>query len=175
MDDAIPLWAETITEYQAVLQSEAMRCARKWFRRNTAEMAGELVSEAGVIILMDQGASRRPGSTMRQYIRAMVLKAAGDIADRKHGRLIKRLKRQPIVREESTSMDTDSESLQTQAEVRAVMATLSESLRRPLEMRYFDGLPFREIACQLKLTPNAVSIRIFRGKKLLSSRLRRRH
>jgi RNA polymerase sigma factor (sigma-70 family) len=178
---ATPLndWETEVTRRLIKIKSTAQSVCRRFFTRNRAEMVQDTVSQACLLILADQGGSRRPDTTFDQYIYVMVLKAAGEVADRKHDRLMSRLRRLPPMSAVSVPVTVDGtdgtdEPLQTPEQVRAALEGLSEQLKRPLVMRYYDGLATSQIATALGTTENAVNISMCRGRKVLRGRLRPR-
>ncbi|QOV92086.1 RNA polymerase sigma factor [Humisphaera borealis] len=168
-----------VSRHLFVIKSAAQSVCRRFFTRNRAEMIEETFSQACLLMLADQGRSRREDATLDQYVYAMVLKAAGEVADRKHDRLMSRLRRLPPVSATSAPVsvdETDSadDALQTPEQVRAALEGLSERLKRPLVMRYYDGMATSQIATALGTTENAVNISMCRGRKVLRGRLRPR-
>jgi len=56
--------------------------------------------------------------------------------------------------------------------VLAVLKSLDGPFREVLTLRYVDGFPPKEIAEILDITPDLVSVRLHRGKKMLREQLR---
>lgn len=73
------------------------------------------------------------------------------------------------VPEEDTSL-TKGDFLLKDALHRAI-AELPDDYREALELKYFDDLPYEEIAATLGITLSLAKVRVFRAKKLLQTRL----
>ena len=65
----------------------------------------------------------------------------------------------------------DTESLALRRELEEAIAELPEKLRKPLALREFDGMSYREIADALGLPINTVRTRILRGRHALRDRM----
>lgn len=68
--------------------------------------------------------------------------------------------------EDAANMDNSS-----YIDLRNAMSQLSEKYRRPLELFYFADLSAEEIARILGISPNAVRIRLSRGRTVLKNML----
>jgi RNA polymerase sigma-70 factor (ECF subfamily) len=68
------------------------------------------------------------------------------------------------------SSHTKTDFLLKDALMNAV-AALPDDYREALELKYFDDLPYEEIAETLGITLSLAKVRVFRAKKLLQSRL----
>jgi RNA polymerase sigma factor (sigma-70 family) len=132
----------------------------------------DIVSLTCVLILQDRLASRQSGTTTQQYAYKMVIKAASQVADRKHSRLVTRLKRRPRAQPMAEIPVEALERLQTQEEVWEAINELRDNLRIPLIMRFFDGMNSEEIGRDLGVTTNAIDLRLWQGKRKLRSRLK---
>lgn len=164
-----------LSELYPLVADSAKRLPRRWFRRNRAHVLGDVVGQAWQLILEDDLRSRRPGSTLRAYAFGMTLKAAAQVADRKHARLAARLRVRPPLRPPPQPPRQTVEQLQTAEEVARALDALSATLRTPVKMRFFDGLTCTEIATACGLSNAVVHLRLHRAtKKLRASLLRLR-
>ncbi len=73
--------------------------------------------------------------------------------------------------DECETPDALLEKLESVAEMRRLVDELPEGDRRLIELRYFQGLKYREISTRVGLTVSNVGFRLHRVLKQLSSRL----
>jgi RNA polymerase sigma-70 factor (ECF subfamily) len=51
------------------------------------------------------------------------------------------------------------------------IAQLPEEFREALEMKYFDDLPYEDIATSLGITLSLAKVRVFRAKKMIQEQM----
>ncbi len=71
----------------------------------------------------------------------------------------------------SDESDRTGEDVLLHEALRDAIATLAVDFRDALEMRYFDGLSYDEIARALDISVALAKVRVFRAKKMLQSHL----
>ncbi len=73
----------------------------------------------------------------------------------------------------ATNVEKDFVAHESKKKLREVLAKLDERLRRPIEMFYFERMPYKEIANSLGLPIGTVMSRIARGKVFLKKELKK--
>lgn len=76
---------------------------------------------------------------------------------------------QPL-RHEPTEQLADDTAAKS-ARVQCALAQLAPAAREVIQLHYFSGLSYEEIACALKTTPQAIHGRLQRARRLLASEL----
>jgi RNA polymerase sigma-70 factor (ECF subfamily) len=100
-----------------------------------------------------------------------------------HSRAVERVRseasqqrrRSELGRQPARAADDPARLLETeeaQLAVRSALAELPDSQRRPIEMAYFDGLSYRDVARQLNEAEGTVKYRIRMGMQKLRAALR---
>ena len=77
------------------------------------------------------------------------------------------------VPEDLVVVDPPQEGEVTIKQIKKALARLSEELRAPLELRYFRGLRWRDVASRIGIEVDAVRKRASKGIALLGKRLRK--
>jgi RNA polymerase sigma-70 factor (ECF subfamily) len=83
----------------------------------------------------------------------------------------RRAREQEVGRARANALDPIDARIEVQRRVAKAVAALAPEDREVVALRYFDGLPAREIAARLGLTPNAVSSRLSRARSKLRAEL----
>jgi RNA polymerase sigma-70 factor (ECF subfamily) len=71
----------------------------------------------------------------------------------------------------SDESDRTGEDILLKEALRKAIAVLADDFREALEMRYFDGLSYDEIAHALNISVALAKVRVFRAKKMLQAQL----
>lgn len=77
----------------------------------------------------------------------------------------------PIL-EEAPSLEEAVEIRQRQEHLREALASLPDRCREVLMLRHLDGLPYKEIASQLGISPNTVKVHMAKGMRDLIAHFR---
>jgi RNA polymerase sigma-70 factor (ECF subfamily) len=67
--------------------------------------------------------------------------------------------------------DQHSSDFMLKQALHSAIAQLPEEFREALEMKYFDDLPYEDIAKTLGITLSLAKVRVFRAKKMIQEQL----
>jgi RNA polymerase sigma-70 factor (ECF subfamily) len=142
------------------------RLARSLVRDDAA--ADDVVQETAVAAL-------RAGPGRPRSLRAWLVTVARNAARRSHRDARRRTAREGAAARPEASPDASetAERLETARALLAAVDALEEPYRTAVRLRWLDGLPPREVAARLGVTPEVAWKRLSRGLATLRSRLDR--
>ncbi|MGE0710590.1 MAG: RNA polymerase sigma factor [Planctomycetota bacterium] len=111
----------------------------------------------------------RPGAAVRPWLYTIALNLA-----RKHFRTLKRRPTKPLegeVPDEAPPPGRPAERAEDVARLREALLELPENQREVIELHWFEGLPFAEVAQVVGASLSAVKVRAHRGYKRLRALL----
>ena len=154
----------------SALRRSAARLSVRW--AGDRRHADDVAQAAAARLLAEK--FRRPvaGRTLRRHVHVTAMRVFGEAALRpRHRRTRVPLSAVADLPANTPDPSEALQKLQTREQVRAELAKLSDALRTPLQMYYFDGLTAAEVGRSMGISENAVRIRLHRGRRKLRSAL----
>ncbi len=171
--------AVPMPERESALRPEILLRNAGWLRGLARQLvrdeaaADDVVQETWLKALANAPRSQEDGPGLRAWL----ARVARNVAHSDRRSAAQRTERESsVARPEATPAAVETAArMETHRRLLAAADALEEPYRTAIRMRWFDGLPPREIAAQLGVAPHVVWTRLSRAHSQLRERLEERH